>query len=188
VLFRRATLERIAAGEVTVAFRRWHRPTVKPGGQLRTAIGVLAIDSVEEVQEPAITAEDAARAGYASVEELLANLAPDGVIYRVTLRRAGDDPRIARRETIPDDLAEVARAVAKIEGGARILRMIADRPATRAPDLAADFGLETLVFKRRVRRLKELGLTESLAVGYRLSPRGIAVLSYLETSSSSPRA
>jgi len=31
-------------------------------------------------------------------------------------------------------------------------------------------------FKRRVRQLKELGLTESLEVGYRLSPRGRAVL------------
>ena len=31
-----------------------------------------------------------------------------------------------------------------------------------------------LPFKRNVRKLKELGLTESLEVGYRLSPRGEA--------------
>src|SRR4051794_28967011 len=31
-------------------------------------------------------------------------------------------------------------------------------------------------FKRDVRKLKERGLTESLAIGYRLSPRGEAVL------------
>jgi hypothetical protein len=31
-------------------------------------------------------------------------------------------------------------------------------------------------FKQRVRRLKALGLTESLQVGYRLSPRGMAFL------------
>ena len=30
------------------------------------------------------------------------------------------------------------------------------------------------MFKRDVRKLKELGLTESLPVGYRLSPRGRA--------------
>jgi hypothetical protein len=44
----------------------------------------------------------------------------------------------------------------------------------RAPDLAARMGRETLPFKRDVRKLKELGLTESLEVGYRLSPRGRA--------------
>lgn len=45
-------------------------------------------------------------------------------------------------------------------------------------------GRVTLAFRRwrrptvkaGVRKLKELGLTESLAVGYRLSPRGAALL------------
>jgi hypothetical protein len=50
------------------------------------------------------------------------------------------------------------------------------RPATLAADLAAELGRETQPFKADVRRLKELGLTESLEVGYRLSPRGDAVL------------
>jgi hypothetical protein len=58
----------------------------------------------------------------------------------------------------------------------RFLEMIARRPAVRAPDLAASIGWETPVFKRYVRKLKELGLTESLEVGYRISPRGEAVL------------
>jgi hypothetical protein len=53
-----------------------------------------------------------------------------------------------------------------------VLKLIADRPEVRAPDLAASLGLETLVFKRDVRKLKALGLTESLTVGYRISPRG----------------
>lgn len=180
MLFRRATLDRIAAGEVTLAFRRWKRPTVKAGGQLRTAIGVLAIDAVEEIDESAITTAGAKSAGFASVEELLANLADDGAIYRVTLRRIGDDPRIARRETIPDDLEELARSVRRLAWGAGYLRLLADHPATRAADLAEGLGLEKLVFKRRVRQLKELGLTESLEVGYRISPRGAAVLEYLE--------
>ncbi len=46
----------------------------------------------------------------------------------------------------------------------------------RAPDLAASLGLETLVFKRDVRKLKALGLTESLTIGYRISPRGQVLL------------
>ena len=41
-------------------------------------------------------------------------------------------------------------------------------------DLAAGFGRETLPFKNDVRKLKNLGLTESLEVGYRLSLRGEA--------------
>jgi predicted transcriptional regulator len=61
----------------------------------------------------------------------------------------------------------------------RVLRLIRDRPAVRAPDLAASTGRETQPFKRDVRKLKELGLTESLEVGYRLSPRGRAVLERL---------
>lgn len=53
----------------------------------------------------------------------------------------------------------------------------AAQPATRAADLAAGFGRETAPFKLDVRKLKHLGLTESLEVGYRLSPRGEAHLS-----------
>jgi predicted transcriptional regulator len=57
---------------------------------------------------------------------------------------------------------------------AAVLELIAENPGVRAPDLAARMGRETLPFKRDVRKLKELGLTESLEVGYRLSPRGRA--------------
>ncbi|WP_179221744.1 hypothetical protein [Inquilinus limosus] len=53
---------------------------------------------------------------------------------------------------------------------------MAECPATRAPDLAARFGRDTASFKADVRKLKALGLTESLEVGYRLSPRGRALL------------
>ena len=56
------------------------------------------------------------------------------------------------------------------------LALIEANPARRAPDLAAELGRETAPFKRDVRKLKELGLTESLEIGYRLSPRGAALL------------
>ncbi len=45
--------------------------------------------------------------------------------------------------------------------------------------LASQAGLPRLDFKANVRKLKALGLTESLDVGYRLSPRGAAVLAAL---------
>ncbi len=57
-------------------------------------------------------------------------------------------------------------------------RFIATRPAVAAAELAAETGLEKPVFKSRIRRLKELGLTESLETGYRLSPRGERVHSF----------
>jgi hypothetical protein len=41
--------------------------------------------------------------------------------------------------------------------------------------------METGRFKAHVRRLKALGLTESLDIGYRLSPRGVVVLERLES-------
>ncbi|WP_237726870.1 hypothetical protein [Rhodococcus jostii] len=53
---------------------------------------------------------------------------------------------------------------------------VADNPGRRAPDLAASLGRETEPFKRDVRKLKNLGLTHSLDVGYRISPRGVAYL------------
>ena len=57
-----------------------------------------------------------------------------------------------------------------------MLELIARHPETRAADLAPLLGRERLPFKADVRKLKELGLTESLRIGYRLSPRGRAVL------------
>jgi predicted transcriptional regulator len=41
-----------------------------------------------------------------------------------------------------------------------------------------------MVFKRDVKKLKELGLTEALEVGYRISPRGRVVLAEISTLSS----
>jgi hypothetical protein len=59
------------------------------------------------------------------------------------------------------------------------LRVIAERPGTRAGDLAAGMGRDRPSFKIDVRKLKELGLTESLKIGYQLSPRGRALLERL---------
>lgn len=184
-----ATLAEIAAGRVDLAFRRWRRPTVKVGTRLRTAVGLVEIRALSVVDPSAITDTDARRAGYGTRAALLSALAriPEGLLYRVALRSAGPDPRIALRAELPSDremvslLAEIATADRR-RGGQRvltILQLIADRPAVRAADLAARLGRETRSFKADVRRLKEMGLTESLDVGYRLSPRGRAVLARL---------
>ena len=187
MLFRQDTLEAIVRGEVDLAFRRWASARVRIGTRLHTAVGLIEVTDVAEVRADGIGDRDASRAGFPSVASLLEMLgqAPRGVIYRVAVRYAGADPRIALREAA--DLSDEERAsllatLARLDDAAdapwtgATLALIAARPATLAARLAADMGLETARFKARVRRLKALGLTESLEVGYRLSPRGLALL------------
>jgi hypothetical protein len=188
VLIRRATLDEIAAGRVDLQFRRQRRPTVRAGGRLRTAVGELAIDSVDVVDDPAsITDADARRAGSPDADTLRRELdyrgADAGTVYRVALHLAGPDARIALRDVdalTDDDVAALRRRLSRSPWAHDVLALIAANPGVRAPDLAASRGEETAPFKARVRRLKELGLTESLPVGYRLSPRGRAYLSRRE--------
>jgi hypothetical protein len=191
VLFRRRVLDGIRAGEVTLAFRRWDRPRAKAGGRQRTAVGELAIESVEQVERADITAADARAAGHRSLEALLAELDARGMapIWRIRLRWAGEDPRRVLRERADLDTAEVAELRARLDRLDRAsrhgpwtretLELIAARPAVRAVELAASVGREKQPFKLDVRKLKELGLTESLQRGYRLSPRGEALLEWL---------
>ena len=193
MLLKRETLEGIAEGRVTLAFRRWKRPTVRAGGELRTAVGVLAIDAVDAIAESDITDADAHSAGYPARGTLLAELnrRSDGDLYRVAVRLAGDDPRTALLEQDTLDgvaIEAIAARLARFDQASRhgpwtetVLRLIEASPGVRAPDLAASLGRQTQPFKRDVRKLKELGLTESLEVGYRLSPRGRAWLANRES-------
>ncbi len=210
MLLRMDVLARIVAGEIDVVYRLWRKPTVKAGGRLRTAMGELSIDAVEEIDPASITDAEAERAGFSSAEAARASLEPRPVRtraskaaekavvarartakpdetsrpYRVTLHFAGADTRAALRD---DASAEaVAVVIAKLDAmdarsargpwTRRTLALIERWPGRRAPELAEMEGLETLVFKTNVRKLKELGLTISLTVGYTLSPRGEAVL------------
>ena len=187
MLISKATAEGIADGSVTLAFRRWDRPRVKPGGTQRTVAGVVRFDSVEEVDPGSLTEDDATRAGVRSLDQLLRLLSRrDGAhVYRMEVCLAGADPRVALREQgeLPDedrraldqrlDRWDVARGTPWTR---QYLRLISENPGVRAPDLAASLGRETLPFKLDIRKLKELGLTRSLPVGYEISPRGRAYL------------
>ena len=192
MLFRQDALDGIRDGRITLAFRRWQRPTVKTGGTLMLPIGQLQIVEVRQIAESAITEEDAIRAGHASRAALLDELAGrDGTLYRVQLGALGPDPRIALRARVSladGELATLRAKLAKLDASApggpwtrRFLELIHDKPAVRAGDLCTVVGMERLFFKAYVRKLKALGLTESLEVGYRLSPRGEAVLSGFKT-------
>ena len=189
MLIARAILDRIMAGEIDLAFRRWVRPTVRTGGTLRTSAGMLRIGAVERVGRRSITAADARRAGFATRAALMDELdrRDSGDIYRIEVAPGGADPLISLRSdadlsatdveairTILDGLD--ARAAERWTG--RYLDLIRDQPHVRAEDLARAIGCEKVVFKRNVRKLKRLGLTISHSPGYELSPRGRAFLDH----------
>jgi hypothetical protein len=192
MMFPRRHLDAIAAGSVKVAYRRWDRPRVRPGGSQRTAVGVVAFDAVTEVDPAALGEAEARAAGHASLADLhslFARRDPSWPVWRIDLHYAGADPRVALREdaelsdadvdALRERLERLDRASASGPWTRTILELIAALPEVRAPDLAASLGRETMPFKRDVRKLKELGLTESLRPGYRLSPRGRALLGRL---------
>ena len=74
MLFRQHFLDGIRRGTITVAYRRWQRPSVKSGGKLMTSIGQLHITSVTPIRLNHLSEIDAQRAGYGSLAELLADL------------------------------------------------------------------------------------------------------------------
>ena len=111
MLFKERFWPGIADGSVTLAFRRWKRPTVRAGGTLQSPVGLLAIDAVDTINESAISEADARRAGFDSRDDLLSELGRrQGNLYRVEFHLAGPDPRIALRgrDTLSeDDFADV---------------------------------------------------------------------------------
>lgn len=197
-------LEEVLAGRIDLAFRRWQKPTVKPGGRLRTAVGELRIGAVDVIDASEISNDEAQRAGFSGADVLRADLFRErrpsaargrtakpteaSLVYRVEMTYAGEDTRVALRnaELSDEELATLVTKLRALDARSgrgpwvgRTLGLIETWPARRAPELAEMEGLETVVFKTTVRKLKELGLTESLRVGYRLSPRGQRVLAAL---------
>ena len=196
MLLKSKLIEEIIAGRVSTVFRVWKRPTVKPGGTQMTKLGVLGIDAVDVVTEDEISERDAREAGYVSKQELIDHLlerTEETAIYRIKLHYAGEDPRKALRQQADlskDELENIIAKLQKLDAGSQrgnwtqlYLQMIHDRPNTHAAKLAASIGLDIPHFKPWVRKLKALGLTESLRPGYRLSPRGEKVLSELKKTS-----
>jgi hypothetical protein len=184
VLFRKRFWDGLADGSITVAFRRWKRPTVKAGGTLRSPGGFLAIESVEAVGEETLDDTQARRAGYEDAAELRREVgapAADRTLYRVEFHLAGPDPRDVLRADDAlsnDDVATLRQRLDRLDRAApkpwthATLGAIAAQPGVVSTTLAEQLGMERPAFKLNVRKLKALGLTESLEIGYRLSPRG----------------
>jgi hypothetical protein len=179
----------IADGSITLTFRRWKRPQAVAGRTNRTPGGVVDVVSVSVVTPEAITEDDARRSGYPSAEALRADLrgSPGDPLYRVEFRPAAAGDERARLAHDADldaaAIADVTRRLDRLDRASptgpwtrATLQVIHDRPGVVSTELAAALGRERFDFKLDVRKLKGMGLTESLATGYRLSPRGEEVL------------
>ncbi|MET0421118.1 MAG: hypothetical protein ABW073_05395 [Acidimicrobiia bacterium] len=189
MLFEKRFWSLIQDGSVTVTFRRWKRPQAVAGRRTRTAAGILEIEKVTTVDPAKITNADARRSGFANASALVADLRgdPSLPVTRIQFHLVTEpDPRAelaASASLTADDVDAINVRLDRLDTRSShgawtrdVLHTIEARPATRAPDLAASFGRETAEFKIDVRKLKNLGLTLSLPVGYRLSPRGEAYI------------
>lgn len=192
MLFRREVLEGIMDGRIDRVFRVWAEPPVGAGSTQRTWAGIIVIDSVVAVTPEEITEEDALRSGFAGRDALLTALSKStkqGGYHRVMLHLGGPNPEaeLAGNADLTDkELAELEATLDAIDARSRrapwtreVLRLIEEHPGLRAVELAERLDRDKLPFKADVSRLKALGLTESLKTGYRLSPRGKALMAYL---------
>ena len=188
MLLNRDTAEGIANGGITLVLRRWDAPRAKPGGTQRTVAGTIRIDDVAEYPGGyRVTAQQARAAGYPNAataqKELDRRPARHTYVISVSYLAPDERPELAADDRLSDaDVEAIAARLARWDAAAQTpwtrqyLDMIGANEAVRAPDLATRVGLDVPRFKRRVRQLKGLGLTISLDVGYRLSPRGRAFL------------
>jgi hypothetical protein len=176
-------------GSITVAFRRWQRVQVVAGHQYRTGDGLVLAESVDTISPADITPALAKDAGFADVHAAVADLRgdPDLPLYCVRFRPvAGPDPRdqlAATANLSEDDVLAISKRLARMDAASTrgpwtiaVLEQIASQPAVSSALLAPELDWDRPDYKLHVRRLKALGLTISLEVGYRISPRGAAYL------------
>jgi hypothetical protein len=193
MLFTAATLRGLTEGRVSCTYRRWEVVRPKVGSRFTTSAGVVEVTAITRADEQQLTEQDADEAGFESVADLIkwCRAKGNGDLYRIGIALAGPDPRVELRRTNNLETADVAALNAKLDRMDRTaeqpwtrstLRQIQRLPGVVSTELAAEVGQERRAYKLRVRRLKALGLTESLERGYRLSPRGEAYLAARDAS------
>ena len=93
--FSRELRSAVLSGDITVSFRLWQRPQVKPGGRYRVGDGQIEVDSVELIPFAFIDEADVHRAGETDLESLRRRAAHAGpihdetILYRIEFRVAG---------------------------------------------------------------------------------------------------
>lgn len=185
MLFEQEILEKIKAGKVALAFRRWKNPAAKAGGLQKTSIGVLQFDKIVPVKEEQLNNKLAVKAGYTDVKAVLKELSSRtiGTLYMISFHVQGEDPRLQLRKQrirTKSDFQELHNRLLKMDKKdpwvQEVLLTIKAHPHTKAGDLAIKLHREKEWLKLHVRKLKNLGLTISFEPGYTLSPRGASYL------------
>jgi hypothetical protein len=95
MLLKLDVLEAIRRGEITLQFRRWSRPTVKPGGTLKTKIGLLQIGRVDAMSPDDVTDTDARAAGFADApafHQWLTTMKEGPIFQRIEVSYIGEAP------------------------------------------------------------------------------------------------
>ena len=177
----------LADGSITVTFRRWKRPQAKVGGRFHKGDLWFEVDAVRTVPVARISKADARRAGEAdadAVRRRLGDPPSHTEVYRVAFHRIDPaGPPVDETDLGPEEIAEITRRLDRLDGSAKVgpwtrttLALIATQPGVVSTSLAETLGRERFALKTDIRKLKRLGLTLSLEVGYELSPRGQAYL------------
>ena len=181
---------RVADGEITVTWRLWKYAHVKAGRPYSTGFGFVQIDDVRLVRVADVTDADAKEAGLRNAPSLVdlarshtgASVSPETLLYRVQFHYLGE-----ARPDVPFDLGQAAAHLGRLDRLSRrgpwtlaTLRLIESNPGVVARLLAREFDWDTADLKVRVRKLKALGLTVSLDIGYELSEFGQAYLDSVE--------
>lgn len=94
MLLKLELLQAIKAGSVDLVFRRWSRPSVKPGGTLKTKLGVLQIGAIDDLDPADVTESEARRAGFenlAAFRKWLDTMKPGHLFQRIEVRFAAED-------------------------------------------------------------------------------------------------
>lgn len=102
MLIKLEVLEAIKRGEITLQFRRWTRPSVKPGGTLKTKVGLLQIGSMTEMDPEAVGEADARRAGFKDVADFrrwLGTMKQGPLFHRIEIGYLGAPQVQAGRST-----------------------------------------------------------------------------------------
>ena len=152
----------VADGSIVVTYRAWKRPQVKVGGRYRIGPTTVEVSSIELVPLGTVPDEHRHWLGHADP------------VYRIDFHRVEPDP-----PKLPLPFDEIKRRLDRLDRSSSFgpwtgatLALIRDHPGVVSTELARRLGRERMAFKADVRKLKALGLTESLEIGYRLSPLG----------------
>jgi len=176
---------RVASGEITVTWRLWKYAHVKAGKTYATNFafgGAIVVEDVREVPAGEITDADAHEAGQPDATALIEYarshtgrpVSPDTILYRVRFHFESEAP-----PKLEYSLEEVSKRLARLDRASRTgpwtlqtLRLIEENPGVVSRELALEIDVPRPDFKLNVRKLKHLGLTLSLPVGYELTELG----------------